>query len=688
MKITLAGDAQKGSGNGSKRLSALLRLAFPALKAEKERPPIHVAVVIDRSGSMHGTPLEMTKKASSQFLQWLTRRDYFSFVTFDDTVKVVVPHTQLTDKPSIITRIDKIGAGGSTNLSGGWTAGLNEVLLHLTEGHLHHVIILTDGAANCGVTNEPQLAKIGREFLARGVRTTTFGFGQNFNEKLLRLIAAESGGRFCYISKPEDISNAFQDAFGALTRTAAQNIEVTFEANPGVRVHDIFGDFPGDRTETGFRLCLGDGLADDTLQLLWQVEYDKGSAKKGCLGKATVTGISVADAITPIKEDLLLEEPRKRNATSSSDIASELWLAQASRLKEQALQLAETGKAPDGARLLRDHASALANIKNHPRFLAEEQQRLLELAQKLETGGQLNGLRKAVSQQAWQQQHGQGTFQKAADVDVLETTFEAGKREESAEFGARLKQALIDKGFGQSSVSAAVTTLSELLANAIDHGCKGNPSGKIEAVCTIGLTNVRITVRDPGSGFDYEATVKQIQSNPDALREHGRGLLLIAQQAFRLTFSDGGRHAEAVILRTGDMAKAFRVTPPAGCRLLGNLCILELPEDVDMWSVSGLQERLNGLIDHSYLNIILDIGNVNCLDSAGLGFFIGCLKKVSSNSGRIVLANMNSYVGSIFRLCGMNAFFDIYANVDEAIKSFTPSASVTSGVAPSAAPTA
>ena len=56
-------------------VTGFLRLEMPRAAAEKARPPVHLSIIIDASGSMEGRSIELVKQAAGSLLQWLTRRD-------------------------------------------------------------------------------------------------------------------------------------------------------------------------------------------------------------------------------------------------------------------------------------------------------------------------------------------------------------------------------------------------------------------------------------------------------------------------------------------------------------------------------------------------------------------------------------------------------------------------------------
>ncbi len=75
------------------------------LEREKQRPPVNLAIVLDKSGSMQGHKIEQARKAAIDAIGLLGPNDIVSVVTYDSTVSVVVPATKLTDKQSVIARI-------------------------------------------------------------------------------------------------------------------------------------------------------------------------------------------------------------------------------------------------------------------------------------------------------------------------------------------------------------------------------------------------------------------------------------------------------------------------------------------------------------------------------------------------------------------------------------------------------
>ena len=66
----------------------------PQEPQEKQRPPLNLALVIDCSGSMSGSKLSYARKAARFLASELTSGDRLEIVSFDDEIKVVIPHNQ------------------------------------------------------------------------------------------------------------------------------------------------------------------------------------------------------------------------------------------------------------------------------------------------------------------------------------------------------------------------------------------------------------------------------------------------------------------------------------------------------------------------------------------------------------------------------------------------------------------
>lgn len=152
------------------------------MKDAKDRAPINLSLVLDRSGSMSGEPLMYSKKACRFVAEQMNVHDLLSLVAFDDEVRTVLPPAKVTHKDLIKQRIDTIEAGGTTNLSGGLIEGAQHVRKNKAEGMVNRVILLSDGHANEGITDRGKLFAIAKEYRSSGVGISAMGVGDGFDE--------------------------------------------------------------------------------------------------------------------------------------------------------------------------------------------------------------------------------------------------------------------------------------------------------------------------------------------------------------------------------------------------------------------------------------------------------------------------------------------------------------------------
>jgi len=226
---------------------------------EKERTPLNIAIVIDKSGSMADkNKLNYVKKSVDYIIDQLGRDDHISVVTFDDYVSVLQRSSVINDKYDLRDKISGIQAGGYTNLSEGMFEGYDQVNNSYSRGYVNRVLLLTDGLANKGVTDRYKLANLVREKNRRdGITISTFGVGNDFNENLMTDIADFGKGNYYYINNSEDIPGIFAQELKGINNLVGQGTKVKVKfPSKYLALSKVFGypyDISGDEITIDFK---------------------------------------------------------------------------------------------------------------------------------------------------------------------------------------------------------------------------------------------------------------------------------------------------------------------------------------------------------------------------------------------------------------------------------------------------
>ena len=271
----------------------LAEINAPHAHAEtgRKRPPVNLAFVLDRSGSMSGEKIRLAKLAVEQSIARLNSDDRFAVIVYDDKIDVAFPSAAATpeNRRSALRRLALFDARNQTNLGEGWLRGCEQVALQLLEDGVNRCLLLTDGLANVGITDPNELARHAGELRQRGVSTTTFGVGTDFNEQLLQAMATFGGGNFYYIADAAQIADHVASEVGEALDVVAHDVVLELTAPEGVSIESL-SPFPVEERGGRTVISLGAMVAEQVSQVVLRLNFPFGE-----IGRETGVVVALAD---------------------------------------------------------------------------------------------------------------------------------------------------------------------------------------------------------------------------------------------------------------------------------------------------------------------------------------------------------------------------------------------------------
>lgn len=222
-----------------------------------------------------------------------------------------------------------------------------------------------------------------------------------------------------------------------------------------------------------------------------------------------------------------------------------------------------------------------------------------------------------------------------------------------------------------------VQALNEILDNAIEFGGNGSVAVHITASrnrdglsIKVGNNGTCIPMADLPYIFDPFFTtkavgvgmglckVKRIVSEHGgqvwAEKAEGQGTIMIVQIPYVLDYqANEGDHMSQMVER-----------------MLNNVIVLNLRGRLDASNASDLKDKVKDCLKKGHIHIVIDLAEIDFVDSSGLGSLVACLRTVNKAGGDIRIAAVQDRVRAVFELIRLHHVFEIYEDSDAAAGSY------------------
>lgn len=99
----------------------------------------------------------------------------------------------------------------------------------------------------------------------------------------------------------------------------------------------------------------------------------------------------------------------------------------------------------------------------------------------------------------------------------------------------------------------------------------------------------------------------------------------------------------------------------------GNIDVLTLAGDIDVYTAPRLREALTNRISAERHLVVVDMTAVDFFDSTGLGILVGGLKRARAHDGQVDLVVTTERLRKVFRMTGLSRVFAIHDTADAAV---------------------
>lgn len=414
-KLTCRLETEQGvlPAGTSRNVVIKVTLDAPPAPSHIQRPPVNLALVLDRSGSMNGTKIEQAKSAAIEALGRLGGNDIFSLVVYNNNVNTIIPAQNAGNTRANINTIRQIRTGGNTALFGGISQGAAEIRKNLGNEFVHRIVLLSDGLANVGPSMPEDLGRLGAALIKENISVTTVGVGVDYNEDLMTRLAQKSDGNTYFVESEYDLPGIFTAELGNVLNVVAKKVKLTITLEDDIIPVGIIGR-EGRIKNNRIELYMNQLYGDQEKYALIEVKVPEAAA--GSTIKLARANVFYENPFNRNKEQStgysyasFSSDPKKVAESSNIDVVREYQLNLKALSQEKAIELSDKGQKEEAVNELKKSAvklKKLGSVYNDEKLLHEAEE-IEAQAQIIEDEGMSKKSRKLLRTDSFQMKNQQ-----------------------------------------------------------------------------------------------------------------------------------------------------------------------------------------------------------------------------------------------------------------------------------------
>jgi Ca-activated chloride channel family protein len=200
------------------------------------RRPVNLTLSLDTSGSMSGPPIERVRDCCLAIAGSLKSGDVISVVDWNTAQNVILESHEVSgpDDAALVSACESLSASGGTDLHAGLVKAYELAQENHAPERINRVILMSDGGANVGVTDENLIADNADDSEQEGIYLMGVGVGSTgyFNEALMDTITDAGKGAYIFVDTEAEAQKMFGERFVSNIEIAARDVRVELALPP------------------------------------------------------------------------------------------------------------------------------------------------------------------------------------------------------------------------------------------------------------------------------------------------------------------------------------------------------------------------------------------------------------------------------------------------------------------------
>ncbi|MBI3934075.1 MAG: anti-sigma factor antagonist [Acidobacteria bacterium] len=245
---------------------------------------------------------------------------------------------------------------------------------------------------------------------------------------------------------------------------------------------------------------------------------------------------------------------------------------------------------------------------------------------------------------------------------------------ESADLAEMLLAQFSDQaGCNEQQLNEIALAVREGVVNAVIHGNRNQTRKKVYVHAELRRAGVEICIRDEGKGFDPRS-VPDPRRPENLLRESGRGILMMHALMDRVSIrraASNGMEVRMVKLLSQSSEEEHKMSLKVTTRQADGVTILDLSGRIILGEPTAtLRDTFQELITRGQKKVLLNLADVNYIDSSGLGALVSGFTTLTNQQGQLKLLNLAKKVHDLLQITKLLTVFEVYEDEIAALKSF------------------